>query len=120
VAGDAGEDLAQLELVVQIVLEPQHGLATVVERGDQRLVGLGEVGQDPLPVAVARSGEKRRPRLADGCGDARRNVALVQDVAPDDHRPRQARARERVLDAVAVHHVHGIRHQPAGERRDGS
>ena len=118
--GDAGQDLDQLKLVVQVVLEPQHGLATLVERGDQRSVGLGETGQDPLPAAVAGAGEKCRARLTDGRRVARRDVALVQDVAPHDHRPGKTGVRERVLDAVAVDDMHRIGHQPAAGRRDGS
>ena len=103
-----GEHAQQLQLVEQVVLEPQHDLVPVggvVEgrvRPDQRRERL-VVGR------VAAVGQVTGSRLAErGFVGAARARALVQDVSGDRNLARQAGLPERARDAVAVGHVqHG-------------
>ena len=106
--GDAGQDLDQLQLIVQVVLEPEHGLAPGRERREEGGVGRLEAGQDRVLRPEAGRREERRSGTAHGGGVTRRDRPFVQHVAPHDHLAGQRGALDRPGDRIAVHDVRGV------------
>jgi hypothetical protein len=80
------EDLQQLELVVQVVLEPEPDVA-LVGRAQQLLIAALEELEEHHAVAPAVAGDERRAlRPEQRVIHAARNRAFVEDVAPRQHR----------------------------------
>ena len=92
--GEPGEDLRELQLVVEVGLEPEH-VAAVAVGLERRVAGL-ELRQRPLRA------EKPGPHAAQLCVAGRGHRALVQHVAPReavaDERPQPRRRRVAVGD----------------------
>ena len=92
--GEPGEDLRELQLVVEVGLEPEH-VAAVAVGGERRVAGL-ELRQRPLDA------EEPGPHAAQLRVAGRGHRALVQHVAPReavaDERPQPRRRRVAVGD----------------------
>ena len=97
--------LQQLQLVVEVVLEPEHDVAArcesvrvepvaPLERLQQRALG--------APAALAQEARTDDPQLL--LRD-RRHRTLVQHVLPREHGPAEARLAKRVSRALAVRDV---------------
>jgi hypothetical protein len=106
------EDLRDLQLVVEVGLEPQHVLAVGGRR--QRGVALLERGAHPVDtVAAVRGvdpvggGQEARAHLAQLVVADGRHRPLVQHVAPDDQARCQAGLAQRGRGRVAVCDVEG-------------
>ena len=96
--GQAGEDFGDLQLVIQVRLEPQHVLP--VAAGLQGLVPLGELAHRLGALDAVVAGQVVGP---DPAQLGRRDLGhrpLVQDVAPVDHAPREPGPRH--VGGVAV------------------
>ena len=99
------ERVDQLELVVEVVLEPEHHLEAVAERLEQLPVAPLERGEQRLPAAPAALGEE-----AGACAEQllpwqRRHRPFVEHVLPGQHRAAEHGLAERVAGALAVRDV---------------
>ena len=100
-AGEEGENLNQLKLVVEIVLEPQFD-ALEFAVGAQRRVARGELGGDLGGVHAEAVGEIGDPRgralIEVGCRDR----PLMQHVPPRQDGARAAGKAQEFGGAVAI------------------
>jgi hypothetical protein len=92
----------QLKLVVQVVLEPQHHLLSVLQRLNQLPVPVLQRGQDRPAAPPAARGEERRAGLEQLAPRPGRHRPFVQHVLPGQHRAAQRGLAQRVPGAVAV------------------
>ena len=110
----------QLELVVQVVLEPQHDLPFGTQRLHQVAIAALEAGEDRAAGPPAAGGEEcgaLAQELRTGHAPHR---ALVEHVLPREHRSPEPRLPQRVAGALAVRDVQQGRNSsrlpaPAGE-----
>ena len=101
------EDLDDLQLVVQIGLEPQHQVASgVARRGGavvEQAVALCQGAFDGRGVEPARLGQEGGPGPAQvGVTQAAGNGAVVQDVTPGQDRTGETGAEEQFHSRVTV------------------
>ena len=105
VPGQHVQDLEQLELVVQVVLEPQPQVA-LVGAAQQLLRRGARTLEQRHPVTPPLAREERGPLGAQhGVVDAAGNRALVQDVAPGQHGIVGGDGLDLGHDRVPVRHV---------------
>lgn len=98
--GQPGEDLRELELVVEVGLEPEDVLA--VAAGGELAVTRLEVAPRPLDGRrVGANEEARADRAQLGVVDVR-DRPLMERVAPDDEARGEARRAQRDRGRVAV------------------
>ena len=100
-AGEEGENLDELELVVEVVLEPQFD-ALEIAVGAQGGIALGELGGDLGRVDAEAVGEIGDPRGRARHRGGRRDRPLVQHVAPRQDGAVAAGKPEEFGGAVAV------------------
>ena len=93
------EDLDDLQLVVEVGLEPQHEVAGAVLR--ERAVAPLELGERPDVVGVLAREEARADPAQLGVRDVGHR-ALVEHVAPREHRVGEAGAEDAGHRRVAV------------------
>ena len=79
------EHVEELELVVEVVLEPEHHLEVVAERLEQLPVAPLERGEQRLPAAPAALGEEAGARPQQLLPWQRRHRPLVEHVLPGQH-----------------------------------
>jgi hypothetical protein len=107
-AVDGVEDLDELQLVVEVVLEPEHDDLVARERRAEPGVAGAHVGLDRVRVTPTAAGEEPRPHRAKLLGvEVRRHRPLVQRVAPGDHvapDPGRLDARHRGVAVRDVEH----------------
>ncbi len=99
------EDLEQLELIVEVVLEPEDDLLVVRDRGEG-VVALLQVGQRRLvrcPPSVGKEAGPDRTQLLGG--EPARDRPFVQHVASGDDRAGGADRRQAVAGGIAVSDV---------------
>ena len=104
--GQAGEDLGDLQLVVQVRLEPQHVLP--VAGGLQGLIPLVELAHRLGVPGALVAGEVVRPDPAQLGRRGLGHRPLVQNVAPVDHAPCEPGPRH--VGGVAVADVERLGH----------
>src|SRR5262249_10481573 len=105
-----GERVDELELVVQIVLEPEHDAGAGMQRVEVLLVAALERREDRAATPPPALGEERRSLAQElGARDGRHGP-LVQRVLPRQHRAAEPGLPQRVPGALAVRDVE--------ERRD--
>ena len=98
------QDLGDLELVVQVGLEPEHVLAATV--GGQRPVPLLEPARHLHGVDAVGVGDELGPHPPQpGVVEPTRHGPLVQHVGPGDRMPGQPGPAQQVDGDVAVGHV---------------
>jgi hypothetical protein len=95
------ERLDELELVVQVVLEPEDDAL----RLEELTVAAFERGEDRRAAPPPALRQERRPGAQQPGAGARRHRALVQDVLPRQHGAAESRLPERVAGALAVRDV---------------
>ena len=105
-AVDGVEDLDELQLVVEVVLEPDHDDLVAGERGAQARVAGAHVGLDRVRVAPAAGGEEPGAHGAKLVGvEVGGHRPLVQGVAPRDHVAADAGGLDARHRGVAVRDV---------------
>jgi hypothetical protein len=107
---EASEDLDDLELIVQIRLEPQHVLAVVV--GRQGPIPIGEHLRTLRAVVHASLDQEGGSDLAEFLGTHRRHRPLVERVPPVQHPGREPGPRQ--IRGIAVAHVQSRQHRLVG------
>jgi hypothetical protein len=107
------EDLQQLELVVEIVLEPEDDLAVTLE-GLQQIVAPGEFGMNLLEVAPVQGvGNEPRPHSAHLLeGQPAGHRTLVKGIAPGQQIAGEPAAAQQLRGHVAVRDVEFQRRSP--------
>ncbi len=96
------EHVEELELVVEVVLEPEHHLEAVAERLEQLPVAPLERGEQRLPAAPAAVGEEAGARPQQLLPRQRRHRPLVEHVLPGQHGAAERGLPQRVAGAFAV------------------
>jgi hypothetical protein len=104
-----GEHVEELELVVEVVLEPDDDLDAVAKRAQKLRVPSLERAEDRAPAAPARVGEETRAQaeqLAPRHGGHR---SRVEHVLPREHRAAERRLPQGVAGALPVRDMHELR-----------
>ena len=99
------EHVEELELVVEVVLEPEHHLQVVAERLEQLPVAPLERGEQRLPASPAAVGEEAGAGLQQLLARQRRHRPLVEHVLPGQHGAAECGLPERIAGAFAVRDV---------------
>ena len=104
--GDEREHLDELELVVEVVLEPEDDVVARGERADECRVACLELTVDRRLVAAERR-QEARSGATDVVVAARRYGAFVQRVAPGEHGAVESRRAQSAGGRVPVRDVEG-------------
>jgi hypothetical protein len=99
------EHVEQLELVVEVVLEPEQEAASVTPRCTKLAVAPLERRADRAAAPPAALREERRANLQELGPRDIRHRPFVENVLPRQHRPAEARLTQRVPSALAVRDV---------------
>ncbi len=99
------ERVDQLELVVEVVLEPEHDLELIAERVEQPPVAPLQRREELLLSAPAAVGEEPGACAEQLAPWQRRHRSLVQHVLPGQDDTAKRRLPERVAGALAVRDV---------------
>ena len=99
------EHVEELELVVQIVLEPEHHLEAVAQRLEQLQVAPLERGEQRLRATPAAVGEEARACPQQFLPRQSRYRAIVEHVLPRQHSAAERGLSKRVARAFAVRDV---------------
>ena len=96
------EHVEELELVVEVVLEPEHHLEVVAERLEELPVAPLERGEQRLPAAPAAVGEEAGACAQQLLPWQRRHRPLVEHVLPGQHGTAERGLPQGVAGALAV------------------
>src|SRR5262245_27678348 len=83
---DERKDLKQLELVVEVVLEPQNDALPSIERPLERAVPPLQRSENRRPRAPSAVAQEPCAQLAETFGGSRRHRPFVEDVVPAEDR----------------------------------
>jgi hypothetical protein len=96
------EHVEELQLVVEVVLEPQHDVGVVVDCIKQLLIAALERGEERLLPAPAAVGEKAGACSQELLSRQCRGRPGVERVLPGQHRTAERGLAQRVAGALAV------------------
>ena len=99
------ERIDELELVVEVVLEPEHDLVATVQRVEELRIALLERCEDGRSASDAALGEEVSARSEQLPAWQLGNRAFVKGVAPREHGAAERRLSQRLRGAVAVRDV---------------
>jgi hypothetical protein len=92
----------ELQLVEEVVLEPEDDVAAVGERSQELRVAALERGEDRLPASPTALRKECRARLQQLPPRSRRDRPLVEDVLPRQHGTAEPSLPQRVARTLAV------------------
>ena len=99
------ERVDELELVVEVVLEPEHDLVATAQRVEELRIAQLERREDGRSASDATLGEEVSPRSEQLAARQLGDRALVKGVAPRKHGAAERRLSQRLRGAVAVRDV---------------
>jgi hypothetical protein len=102
---DQRQGVDQLQLVVQVVLEPEDDTGALAQRPDELAVTALERGADRAATPPAAAGEKRSPDVQQLAARPGRHRPLVEGVVPGQHGSADRGRPKRVAGALPVGHV---------------
>jgi hypothetical protein len=103
--GHPGQDLQELQLVVEIVLEPQHDSLARLDGGVEPLVAVAQTGLHLRRPYLVQRRQVRRAQRAQLGRRERRDRPLVEDVPPGDDLADDMGLQHRRHGRVAVRDV---------------